>query len=112
MKKPDTTARQSEQQFFADPAIDRLMGTVLALAQEHYVLVDQVRALNAALVRAGVVDATALDRQRDPADDAAARESATRFADALLRPLLGLQESRSFAAQVESRKNSHTSSTG
>ena len=38
------TKPRPEQVFFADPAIDRMMGVVMALAGEVYVLRDRVRA--------------------------------------------------------------------
>lgn len=51
----------AEQTFFADPAIDRLMSMVVALAAEVHVLRDQVRVLEAALVERHVVDRQQLD---------------------------------------------------
>jgi hypothetical protein len=104
MRGPDTrTLHRPEQRFFADPAIDRLLGTVFALAQEHYVLLDRVRALEEALAKAGSIDASLLGRPRDPAQALAASEQADRFVAALMRPLLGLQESRGLAARPAAR---------
>ena len=37
--------RGPEQSFFADPALDRAMGVIMALATEVYVLRDRLRAL-------------------------------------------------------------------
>ena len=38
------------------------MGTVMALAQEHYVLRDRVRALESELAKTGSLDRASLDR--------------------------------------------------
>ncbi len=48
-----------EQTFFADPALDRILGVVTALAGEVYVLRDRVRTLERVLQ--GVLDPAALD---------------------------------------------------
>ena len=52
---------QAEQTFFADPAIDRLVGMVFALAAEVHVLRDRMRLLEDALAQRGIVDPAALD---------------------------------------------------
>jgi hypothetical protein len=52
---------QSEQTFFADPAIDRLVGMVLALTAEVHVLRDRMRLLEEALAQRGVLDPASLD---------------------------------------------------
>ena len=105
MRTPDHPKRpRNEQEFFSDPAIDRLMGTVMALAQEHFVLHDRVRALEEALAKSGVVDVAALTSARDPATDAAAREHAERFSAAILRPLLGLQDARGVTGKPRVRR--------
>lgn len=72
-----------EQVFFDDPAVDRLMGVVMALAAEHYVLRERVRALEEQLTKAG---------ETPRADEAAEQADAAEFAEELLRPLLGLQQ--------------------
>ncbi len=51
MSDKSDTEQRSEQVFFEDPAVDRLMGVVLALATEHYVLLDRVHVLSAAWCR-------------------------------------------------------------
>ena len=81
-----------EQQFFDDPAVDRLMGVLMALATEHAVLRDRVRALEGQLARAGQLDLKALDEAPTEEDLAAARTDQSAFAEALLRPLLGEQQ--------------------
>jgi hypothetical protein len=110
MRTPDLPKRpRREQEFFADPAIDRLMGTVMALAQEHYVLLDRVRVLEAALEKRGVVEGASLTAPRDPADDAAAQAQAERFAAAVLRPLLGLQDARGVTGKPRVRRRARAS---
>lgn len=47
----------SKQVFFADPALDRLMGTVLALAAELHVTRRELATLRTALLDQGVLDA-------------------------------------------------------
>ena len=84
-----------EQTFFADPAIDRLMGVVMALAGEVYVLRDRVRCLEAVLAEQGVVAPGALDRfQPDPAFAAAAAADRDAFVAHLMDNLLGRQSAR------------------
>lgn len=88
--KPDP---RPEQQFFDDPAMDRLMGTVMALAQEHYVLRDRVRALESELAKTKALDPAALDQEPTPEERAATSIDRADFVDALLKPLLGNQDS-------------------
>ena len=52
---------QAEQTFFADPAIDRLVGMVFALTAEVHVLRDRLALLEDALRQRGVVDVSLLD---------------------------------------------------
>lgn len=93
MNKPHVPPLRSEQEFFDDPAIDRLLGVVMALATEHYVLRDRVRALEEQLSRAGHIDIPAL-AQAPPQEQGAVDDAdAAGFVASLLRPLLGIQES-------------------
>ena len=92
MVDDSTTPLRAEQQFFADPAIDRLMGVLMALATDHYVLRNRLRALEQELVKAGILDIAALDREPDEAKMAINRADADAFVAALLKPLLGVQE--------------------
>jgi hypothetical protein len=63
MKSTDpVVGPQSEQTFFADPAIDRLVGMVFALTAEVHVLRDRLALLEDALRQGDVVDIAALDR--------------------------------------------------
>ena len=62
MKSTDpVVGPQAEQTFFADPAIDRLVGMVFALTAEVHVLRDRLALLEDALKQRGVVDIAALD---------------------------------------------------
>lgn len=51
---------QAEQTFFADPAVDRLLGMVFSLTAEVHVLRDRLALLESALAERGVVDAARL----------------------------------------------------
>lgn len=103
--KTGTQAR-SEQQFFDDPALDRLMGVLMALATEHYVLRDRYRALEQQLARQGHVDVAALDAEPDAQELAANQEDRDAFANALLQPLLGEQQSLGATGRFSLKKNS------
>ncbi len=91
-----TTQRSGrpEQQLFEDPAVDRLMGVLMALATEHYVLRDRVRALEGQLAKTGTLDVSALDAEPTAAELAAAQADRDAFAEALLKPLLGEQQAK------------------
>lgn len=78
----------TEQTFFADPAIDRLMGVTMALAAEVYLLRSRMRALErAGNFPQGIEEPTADERAADQRDAAA-------FVAHLLEPVLGEQKSR------------------
>jgi len=79
-----------EQVFFEDPALDRMMGVLLSLATEHCVLRDRLRAIESQLADSGALDAQALDAAfvAGPED----RKDTAAFVEALMRPLLGLQQ--------------------
>ena len=84
-----------EQTFFADPAIDRMMGVVMALAGEVYVLRDRVTCLETLLVRGGALQDGALDAYKPTAEQA--REMAAdrdAFVAHLMDNLLGRQSAR------------------
>lgn len=84
--------RPEEQTFFDDPATDALVGMVMALAMEHYVLRDRVRALEEELGRAGLIDPSALLAAPPASSRAEDQGDAAAFAADLLRPILGIQE--------------------
>ena len=93
MNPIDGTPRP-EQTFFPDPAIDRVLGVVMALATEVYVLRDRTRALEAQLAARGQVDRAALDAEPDAEGLAAARADRDAFVRHLMQPLMGQQVSR------------------
>ncbi len=84
--------RPEEQTFFDDPAIDALLGVVMALAMEHYVLRDRLRAMEEQLVRAGQVDRSALAAVPPASARADDQRDAAAFVEDLLRPILGIQQ--------------------
>ena len=57
------SAPGTEQTFFDDPAIDRVLGVVLALATEVYVQRDRQRALERELERRGLLTPGLLDAE-------------------------------------------------
>lgn len=94
-KQSGLDRQRPEQVFFEDPALDRLMGVVLALATEHAVLGDRVRALEAALVAREVLDPSALEESASNTADLGDRtREASAFAEALMCPLTGVQQAR------------------
>jgi hypothetical protein len=82
--------QRSEQVFFEDPSVDRLMGVLFALATEHYVLLDRVHILERQLGAAGLLPEGA---------PAAEHAEAGALAEALFRPLLGVQQARGAAGR-------------
>ena len=93
----EPAALRQEQIFFEDPAIDRIMGVLFSLMTDHYVLHDRVRALEELLVQKGL--ATTAELEAPPTDDTAARRDANEFAEALLRPLIGVQTAKGAAGR-------------
>jgi len=84
-----------EQTFFADPAIDRVLGVAMTLAAEVWVLRDRVRALEALLVAGGQLVPGALDAYAPSADEAEAiAKDREAFTAALMENLLGRQVSK------------------
>lgn len=86
-------SKPKEQAFFEDPCMDALLGVLMALATEHYVLRDRVRVLEEQLSGAGQIDPSALSAAPPPEQRASAQEDASSFVADLLRPILGIQES-------------------
>ena len=98
---PTTGAgRASEQTFFADPALDRALGVIMALASEVYVLRDRLRALEAELAARGVLPKGTLDTEPSPAALAADAADRAAFVAHLLEPLLGEASSKSLPADA------------
>ncbi|MEO3977841.1 hypothetical protein [Streptomyces sp. CAU 1734] len=86
----NSTARITDGQmvFFEDPAVDKLLGMVLALAGETYVLRDRVRVLEALLTDGGALPAGAAESYVVPAgDEPAWRADRDAFFDRLLGPI-------------------------
>lgn len=89
--------RDPEQTFFADPALDRAMGVVMALATEVYVLRERLAALEAKLAESGALAAGTLDAEPSAEALAAAAADRTAFVAHILEPLLGEAASKSLA---------------
>jgi hypothetical protein len=83
-----------EQTFFADPALDRAFGVVMALATEVYVLRDRVAALEAQLAARGAIDRAQLDAAPTPEEQAARAADRDEFVAHLMHHLLGAQVSK------------------
>lgn len=90
MNLQESRHARPEQQFFDDPAIDRLMGTVMALATEVFVLQSRLRTLENRLSESGAVRLEDLQEQGE--DRARLAAEAKAYAEHLLRPLLGIQD--------------------
>lgn len=73
-----------EQIFFKDEAIDRILGVVLQLAGEVYILKDRNQALEKILVEKGFVFSDEIENS-DSKIDAAEREA---FINRILEPIL------------------------
>jgi hypothetical protein len=80
-----------EQTFFADPALDRAFGVVMALATEVYVLRDRLAALEAQLAARGLLDRAALEAEPSPEEIAARAADRDAFVEHLMHHLLGRQ---------------------
>lgn len=84
-----------EQVFFSDPAIDRMLGVLMTLATEHYVLRNRVRALEEQLAHSGAVDRSRLSAEPGAGEAEEIAADAAEFVAALMEPLLGTQRSTS-----------------
>ena len=90
--RPDPA--RPEQTFFTDPAIDRLLGVVMNLATEVFVIRERCAAQEAMLLRAGLLDGAGLTAEPSQ-EEIRARDATQRaFVQALLEPLRGLQATR------------------
>lgn len=96
--------RSQEQTFFDDPATDALLGVVMALATEHYVLRDRVRMLEKELDRAGLISRAALTEAPPAQSRESDQEDAAAFVADLLRPILGVQEAIGAAGKFSLKK--------
>jgi hypothetical protein len=96
--------------FFEDPAIDKLLGMVLALAGELYVQRDRVRVLEALLTGNGTLPPGAAEAYDIPAGDAPDwRTDRDAFFDRILSPLaadhMGAEATHRAAAVEAAAKN-------
>ena len=90
----------SEQTFFKDAAIDRLVGMVFSLAAELQVLRDRVAVAELLLAHKGLVSRTEFDEFRpNSVDEAVLVADSRSFTAEILKPLLGRQASRSEGGQ-------------
>ena len=80
-----------EQTFFPDPALDRALGVVMALAQEVWVLRDRMAAMEAQLAERGVLQLEKLNEEPAGDERAAEREA---FVAHLMQNLLGVQQAK------------------
>lgn len=90
----DRDRPRPEQTFFADPALDRTMGVVMALATEVYVLRDRLRAMERQLASRGVLDLAALAAEPGVEDLAADSADRDAFVEHLMVQLLGVQQAK------------------
>lgn len=90
MNPQESRHARPEQRFFDDPAVDRLMGTVMALATEVFVLQSRLRALESRLGESGAVDIDDLRGNGEDREQQALEAKA--YSEHLLRPLLGIQD--------------------
>jgi hypothetical protein len=70
-----------EQQFFEDPVVDRLMGVVMALAAEVYIIKDRERALEQVLADKGIIGSDAVESFKPASPD---QESSGKERDAFV----------------------------
>ena len=84
---------RAEQMFFADPALDRVFGVVMALATEVWVLKDRQAALERALEARGLVPGDLLDAEPDAAGRGAMAAEREAFVAHLMDNMLGRQAS-------------------
>lgn len=89
-----TDTSRPEQTFFEDPATDRLMGVVVALATEVWVMRDRMQALERQLEATGALDRDALDAEPSVEEVAASAEDRAAFTAHLMDNLLGQQVSK------------------
>jgi hypothetical protein len=98
MHSPDLAAGtfvpRPEQTFFPDPALDRALGVIMALATEVYVMRDRQFALERQLAASGVLDLALLNAEPTTADAAAMTADRDAFVAHLLSSVVGLQASK------------------
>lgn len=92
--------RGPEQTFFADPALDRALGVIMALATEVYVLRERLAALEVLLAESGALAAGPLDAEPSAEAQAAAAQDRAAFVAHILEPLLGEAPSKSLPPEA------------
>ncbi len=92
MQKPALKVR-SEQQFFEDPAVDRLMGFAFALSAEVFVLRDRIARLEDLLVSKGHINPADMEAPRSPEQQTALLNDRNAFVAALMEPIVARQKS-------------------
>jgi hypothetical protein len=88
----DKDAPPPEPTYFADPAMDRIMGVVLAMATELFVTRDRLHALEKELATSGHLKRAELDAE--PQNDAARQKDVEDFVRGLFAPVLGVRTAR------------------
>ena len=90
----DLNAPRPEQTFFNDPAHDRMMGVVWALATEVYVLRDRLQCLEETLEGAGILNRAALDAEASPEELQAKASDRDAFVAHFMDNLAGIQSAK------------------
>jgi hypothetical protein len=94
--------QQAEQTFFPDPANDRLLAMLMALAAEFWVMSDRMRAMETLLAERGVLRPDDLDRYvPDAATEQAIAAERQAFVKQLMAPVIGREASRSVPPSLE-----------
>ncbi len=83
-----------EQQFFDDPALDRVFGVVMALATEVYVLRDRQRAIEKMLASQNVLDLDNLNAEPSNEEREMNHLDRNEFVNHLMESLTGFQVSK------------------
>jgi hypothetical protein len=92
---PERAPLQPEQTFFNDPATDRLLGMIMTLSAEVWVLSDRMRSIEHLLDTRGVLTRTDLDAYQPDAESAQAIASDRQaFVKALMDHVISRQKSR------------------
>ncbi|MFT5393554.1 MAG: hypothetical protein ACI8PT_003756 [Gammaproteobacteria bacterium] len=86
---------RAEQTFFSDPALDRAVAMIMALAAELHVTNDRMRTLESILARRGIITASEIDDyEPSPEEQVQRHKERDAFVHALLSQLKGTQVSR------------------
>ncbi len=89
-------AAEPEQVFFDDPALDRAVAMIMALAAELSVAKDRAAILEHLLIENGYLDRDAIDDFAPPPElEQKMRTEREAFIQGLMEPLLGLANSKS-----------------